>query len=76
MWAISVSYAFNIRTVDIRPQLLQNASNLNLLFLNQVSFFKWKFTACLCRQYRWYFAHIYSEDLNENVFRWTTNINK
>jgi hypothetical protein len=76
MWAISVSYAFPIHTVDIRPQLLQNASNLNLLFLNQVSFVKWKFTVYLCRQCWWYFAQIYSEDLSKNVFRWTTNINK
>ena len=36
---ISVSYAFLIHTVDIRPQLLQNPSNLILLNLNQVSLF-------------------------------------
>jgi hypothetical protein len=55
-----------LHTVDIR---LQNALNLILLTLNQVSFVKWKFTAYLCSQYRWYFAQIYSEDLQENVFR-------
>ena len=39
-WTISVSYPSFIHTVDIRPQLLQNASNLILLTLNQVSFVK------------------------------------
>jgi hypothetical protein len=58
-----------LHTVDIRLQLLQNTSNLILLTLNQVSFVKWKFTAYLYSQYQWYFAQIYSEDLQENVFR-------
>ena len=58
-----------LHTVDIRLQLLQNASNLILLTLKQVSLVKWKSTAYLCSQYRWYFAQIYSEDLQENVFR-------
>lgn len=68
-WTISVSYVFLIHTVDIRPQLLQNASNLILFTLNEVSFVKWKFTACLYRQHRQHFAQIYSEGLQENVFR-------
>jgi hypothetical protein len=42
---------------------------LRSLILNQVSFVKWKFAAYLCRHYIYCYAQIYSEFLEENVFR-------